>query len=74
MKELSVKQKYVLKVIQEYIDKNGISPTVRELADIMHLKSTSTMQGYIRRLEQEGYIKKHATMPRTIRVIKELQL
>jgi repressor LexA len=73
MKELSVKQKYVLMVIQEYIDKNGISPTVRELADIMYIKSTSTMQGYIKRLEQEGYIKKHPTMPRSIRIIKEIQ-
>jgi SOS-response transcriptional repressor LexA len=74
MKELSVKQKYVLKVIQDYIDKNGISPTVRELADIMYIKSTSTMQAYIKRLEQEGYITKHPTMPRTIRVIKDIQL
>jgi repressor LexA len=73
MKELSVKQKYVLKVIHEYIDKNGISPTVRELADIMYIKSTSTVQGYIKRLEQEGYIKKQPTIPRSIRIIKEIQ-
>lgn len=40
-KKLSGKQSYVLNAIKNYINKYGYSPTVRELADMLNVKSTS---------------------------------
>jgi repressor LexA len=69
--KISEKQKQVLKAIEEYIDKNNFSPTVRELADMVGLRSTATMHGYLLRLKKYGYINSHATMPRTITILKK---
>lgn len=58
----------VLEIIREYIDKNKISPTVREICDISEIKSTSTVHKYIKRLENLGYINKKDNSPRSIRL------
>ena len=62
------KQFMVLEIIREYIDKNKISPTVREICDISEIKSTSTVHKYIKRLENLGYINKKDNSPRSIRL------
>lgn len=62
------KQFMVLEIIREYIDKNKISPTVREICDISEIKSTSTVHKYIKRLENLGYINKKNNSPRSIRL------
>ena len=67
---LTFKQKVLLELIELYINEHGYSPTVRELADLFGVKSTSTMHGYLERLEKDGYISKHDTLPRTIKVLK----
>jgi SOS-response transcriptional repressor LexA len=67
---LTNKQKEVLELIGIYIKEQGYSPTVRELASLCGIKSTSTMHGYLERLEKQGYISKHETLPRTIKVLK----
>jgi repressor LexA len=43
---ITKKQKQVLKAINDFITNNNYSPSVRELATALNLKSTSTMQGY----------------------------
>lgn len=58
----------VLEIIREYIDKNKISPTVREICDISEIKSISTVHKYIKRLESLGYINKKNNSPRSIRL------
>lgn len=67
---LTEKQERVLNEIIEFINANKIAPSVRELANLAGLKSTSTVQGYLSRLEKEGYIKRHPTQSRTITVLK----
>lgn len=67
---MTEKQKQVLIVINDYVKKEGISPTIREICDIAEIKSTSTVHGYIKRLEKQGYIKMIKDSPRSIRVIK----
>lgn len=67
---LSEKQKRVLEIIIKYIEVNRISPTVRELADLSGLSSTSTIHNYIRILQRKGYIAKDPTKPRTIKIMK----
>ena len=68
---MTEKQREILLIIDEYIKKEGISPTVRELCDITGLKFTSTVHGYIKRLQKEGYrfSKEHENSKRALRII-----
>lgn len=67
---MTERQREILVTINNYIEKEGISPTVRELCDITGIKSTSTIHGYIKRLQNQGYIDMIKGSPRSMRVIK----
>ena len=69
-KGVTKQQKEVLEVIVKFIDEKGFSPTVRELMDLLKLCSTSTVHGYLNRLERHGYISRTPSSPRTIRVLR----
>lgn len=69
VKMLTSKQKEILELIKVFIEEQGYSPTVRELASLCGLKSSSTMHGHLERLEKQGYISKHQTLPRTIKKV-----
>ena len=56
----------LLTAIKMYYDKHGFSPTVRELGDMVGLKSTSTVQKHLKLLEKRGDIERNPSMPRTI--------
>lgn len=68
------KQLRVLNFVNEEIIKNGYAPTVREICEALNLKSTSTVHGYLARLEKKGLIQKNALKPRTIRVVNKMNL
>lgn len=63
-----VAAKEVLKTIVEYIEKNHISPTLRELCNLTGIKSTATVYARLTRLEEFGYIEKLDKSPRSIKV------
>ncbi len=65
---LTGKQKEIFDIIRDFIEKEKISPTVREVCEISGLASTSTVYGYIKRLEKKGYIYKDSNKPRSIRI------
>jgi SOS-response transcriptional repressor LexA len=58
----------MLDMIKSYVKDHGYSPTVREIAEILDIKSTSTAQRHLNILEKEGYITKTDGMSRTIRI------
>ncbi|WP_081911590.1 LexA family protein [Clostridium culturomicium] len=66
---LSKKQGEILDIIINYIEEEKISPTIREIGELANLSSTSTVHGYLKRLEQRGYISRSNDCPRSIRVI-----
>ncbi|WP_315115190.1 helix-turn-helix domain-containing protein [uncultured Clostridium sp.] len=66
---LTKKEERVLNTIKRYIDDNKIPPTIRELAYILELKSTSTVSDYLERLENKGYIERIERSPRSIKII-----
>lgn len=68
------KQLRVLNFVNEEIIKNGYAPTVREICQALDLKSTSTVHGYLARLEKKGLIQKNALKPRTIRVVNKMNM
>lgn len=69
--KITEKQMRVLAYVKEQIKKNGYAPSVREICQALGLKSTSTVHGYLARLQKKGLIQKAALKPRTIRITDE---
>ena len=69
-KMLIKKQKEIFDIIKDYIENKKIPPTVREICKLSGISSTSTIQGYINKLEKEGYILKEKGCCRSIRIQK----
>lgn len=65
------REKEILQAIIDYIDQNEYVPSVREIYEIVGLKSTSTVHGHLTNLESKGYIERKENSPRALRVIKE---
>ena len=71
MKELTLKQKLVLDKIKLYINKNKISPSIRDLCFLCGVNSTATMYVHLQKLKSKGYIDYQDRKPRTIKVMEE---
>jgi repressor LexA len=59
----------VLKVVRKFIERRGYPPTMREIARILGLKSTSGVHTSLRRLQQEGLVKWEPGRPGTLREV-----
>lgn len=68
MQGLTERQQQILNAIASYVNEKGYSPTVREIADMVGIKSSSTLHAHLQRLEKKGYITKERGKPRTITV------
>ena len=66
---MKVTREHILDVIVAYMVRNGFPPTVREIGEAVGLKSSSTVESHLRKLELDGKIDRGANSePRTIRV------
>ncbi|MBQ4110389.1 MAG: transcriptional repressor LexA [Clostridia bacterium] len=63
---MTKKQKIIFDFINSFIEENGYSPTVREIADGVGLKSPATVHTHISNLVDMGLLKKDALKNRTI--------
>jgi repressor LexA len=70
-KPISPKQTEILDFIKEMTIQRGYPPTVREICDKVHLKSTSSVHAHLETLEKAGYIRKDPTKPRAIEICDE---
>jgi len=70
-KELTSKQKKVLKFIYESIRFNQLPPTIREIAERFDFSSTGTVRDYLRALTKKGYIRISSSKSRAIELIRE---
>lgn len=52
-----------------YIKKCGYAPSVREIAEGVGLKSTSSVYCQLRKLEEEGKIEMRGNSPRAIKLV-----
>ena len=66
MQQLNAKEQAVYGAIRDGIAQNGYAPSVRELAERLGYRSTSTVQMYLDRLESEGYITREGGKSRSI--------
>jgi len=69
MEVLTKKQEETLKAIKKFIAKNGYSPSVREVCDMMNLSSTATVFVHMKHLMNKGYIKQANNKFRTLEVL-----
>ncbi|MEW6110094.1 MAG: transcriptional repressor LexA [Nitrospirota bacterium] len=66
---LTERQKEVLEFIREYIEKEGISPTVREIAAHFGFASPLSAQLHINALSKKGYLTKAPFKTRNLKII-----
>lgn len=71
MATISAKQQRVLDFIRVYTKENGYPPSVREICHGLQLGSTSTVHGYLKRLEKNGYLERNQSRSRSMKVIGE---
>ena len=69
MQPLTKKQEEVLTVIKKFIAKNGYSPSVREVCELMNLSSIATVFVHMRHLMNKGYLKQTDNKFRTLEVL-----
>lgn len=69
MNDLTTIQKEILYAIEKFSEKNGYSPSTRELCYLVNLSSTSSVFNQLNNLEKLGYIKRNKNKSRTIEVI-----
>lgn len=66
--KITPKQQEILDYIKQEILKKGYPPTVREICETVHLKSTSSVHSHLETLEKNGYIRRDPTKPRAIEI------
>ncbi len=66
--KITPKQQEILDYIKDEILKRGYPPTVREICETVHLKSTSSVHSHLETLEKNGYIRRDPTKPRAIEI------
>ncbi|MBA1434727.1 transcriptional repressor LexA [Bombilactobacillus bombi] len=65
---ISAKQKAILQCIYDYIKSRSYPPTVREICEEVGLSSTSTVHGYLSRLQSHGFLQRNPTKPRALEI------
>ena len=60
------KQQEILQFIQNKLENEGYSPSIREIAEEVNLKSTSSVQYHLNNLIEKGLLNKKANQSRTL--------
>lgn len=69
--KISDRQREILEYIKEEILKKGYPPSVRDICDAVHLKSTSSVHSHLETLEKNGYIRRDPSKPRAIEIVDD---
>ena len=70
-RELTERQAQVLRTLVRWIKEHGYPPSIRELGDELHLKSTRSVHDHLRMLERKGYIRRRRDQSRAIEILRE---
>jgi repressor LexA len=66
---LTVRQRRVLEVIRNSVDRRGYPPSLREIGEAVGLTSPSSVAHQLAALERKGYLRKDPHRPRAIEVV-----
>jgi repressor LexA len=69
---ISDRQSRMLEAIRQSIAERGYPPTVRELCDAVGISSTSVVNYNLKRLEEQGYLRRNPDVSRGIQMLSEL--
>lgn len=69
MSDLTPKQAAILEVIKRNIRQKGYPPSVREIGQAVGLSSSSTVHGYLKKLEDKGFLRRDPTKPRAMEIL-----
>ncbi len=69
--KITSKQQEILEYMKEQILSKGYPPSVREICNAVHLKSTSSVHSHLETLEKNGYIRRDPTKPRAIEIVDD---
>ena len=69
MEEIKDRQNEILKFLKTYTENKGYPPSVREICEAVGLKSTSSVHGHLKKLEEKGLIKRDPTKPRALEIM-----
>ena len=67
----SQRQQTIFQFIKDFLTEHGYPPSVREIGQAVGLKSSSTVHGYLDKLEESGMIRRDPTKPRAIDLLDE---
>jgi repressor LexA len=67
--ELTVRQRRVLEVIRNSVDRRGYPPSLREIGEAVGLTSPSSVAHQLSALERKGYLRRDPNRPRAIEVV-----
>ena len=67
---INKREKAILRFIEKQVAEKGYAPSVREIGRAVDLSSTATVQGYLKSLEERGFLKKETQKGRTLRLLK----
>ncbi|MBO4396757.1 MAG: transcriptional repressor LexA [Eubacterium sp.] len=69
--KISKKQTEILEYMKQQILEKGYPPSVREICNAVHLKSTSSVHAHLETLELNGYIRRDPSKPRAIEIVDD---
>jgi repressor LexA len=65
---LTARQRAILDVIRDSVDRRGYPPSIREICEAAGLASTSSVAHQLTVLERKGYLRRDANRPRAVDV------
>ncbi|KAA2254866.1 transcriptional repressor LexA [Solihabitans fulvus] len=66
---LTQRQRRVLEVIRDWVERFGYPPSLREIGEAVGLTSTSSVAHQLRALERKGYLRRDPNRPRAVGVL-----
>ena len=73
-KALRPRQQRMLEFIEQFLEENGMPPTVRDIQRGCEISSTSVVDYNLRQLERDGYLKRRSEIARGIELLDETGL
>ncbi len=68
---ISDKQREILEFIKSEVLGKGYPPSVRDICEAVHLKSTSSVHAHLSTLEKNGFIRRDPSKPRAIELVDD---
>ncbi len=65
---LTPRQRRVLEVIRDHVERRGYPPSMREIGDAVGLTSTSSVSHQLSALERKGFLRRDPNRPRAVEV------